>query len=151
MTVTRDVIYDLLPAYFAGDVSADTRALVDEFCATDPEFGRMMRRFRELHDDAQAERRGDAAPLGETRAFDAVRERASRFQQTRSLAIGYAAAALFVLAVVLLGIPASPRAALAIAGIFGAVAGLSAMAAGFAREVRRGRRQSRWRRRPRRA
>ena len=34
MKITRDVIYDLLPGYFAGEVSADTRALVDEFLAT---------------------------------------------------------------------------------------------------------------------
>ncbi len=31
MTVTRDVILDLLPLYFAGQVSADTKTLVDEF------------------------------------------------------------------------------------------------------------------------
>ena len=36
MKITRDVIYDLLPAYFAGEVSADTRALIDEFLTTDP-------------------------------------------------------------------------------------------------------------------
>jgi hypothetical protein len=33
MNVTRDVIYDLLPGYFSGDLSPDTRALVDEFLA----------------------------------------------------------------------------------------------------------------------
>ena len=38
MNVTRDVIYDLLPGYFAGDLSPDTRVLVDEFLAQDPEF-----------------------------------------------------------------------------------------------------------------
>jgi hypothetical protein len=48
MNVTRDVIYDLLPAYFAGDASADTQALVEEFFVTDPEFGRMARRFHTL-------------------------------------------------------------------------------------------------------
>lgn len=30
MKVTREVIYGLLPGYFAGDVSDDTRALVEE-------------------------------------------------------------------------------------------------------------------------
>jgi hypothetical protein len=48
MKITRDVIFDLLPAYFANEVSADTRALVDEFFATDPEFGRMAARFQTL-------------------------------------------------------------------------------------------------------
>ena len=57
MTVTRDVIYDLLPSYFAGDASDDTRTLVDEFFATDPEFGRMAQRFGAL----MAERPSNAA------------------------------------------------------------------------------------------
>jgi len=57
MTVTRDVIYDLLPTYFAGDASDDTRRLIDEFFATDPEFGRMAQRFRAL----MAERPSNAA------------------------------------------------------------------------------------------
>ena len=46
MRVTRDVIYDLLPAYFAGEASVDTRALVEDFLATDPELGRMAARFQ---------------------------------------------------------------------------------------------------------
>jgi hypothetical protein len=48
MKITRDVIYDLLPAYFANEVSADTRALIEEFFASDPEFGRMAARFQTL-------------------------------------------------------------------------------------------------------
>jgi hypothetical protein len=48
MRVTRDVIYDLLPSYFAGDASDDSRALVQEFFASDPEFGRMAQRFGAL-------------------------------------------------------------------------------------------------------
>ena len=48
MKVTRDVIYDLLPMYFAGDTSEDTRSLIEEFFAGDPEFGRMAERFRTL-------------------------------------------------------------------------------------------------------
>jgi anti-sigma factor RsiW len=46
MNVTREVVYDLLPAYFAGEASAETRALVEEFFTTDPEFGRMAARFQ---------------------------------------------------------------------------------------------------------
>ena len=48
MNVTRDVIYDLLPTYFAGDASMDTRSLVEEFFRSDPEFGRMAERFGKL-------------------------------------------------------------------------------------------------------
>ena len=38
MRVTRDVITDLLPAYFSGEASADTRQLVEEYLANDPEL-----------------------------------------------------------------------------------------------------------------
>ena len=38
MTITKDVIRDLLPVYSAGEASADTRALVEEFLRTDPEL-----------------------------------------------------------------------------------------------------------------
>jgi anti-sigma factor RsiW len=41
--ITRDVVGDLLPAYFSGEASADTRALVEEFFAQDPEFERLAR------------------------------------------------------------------------------------------------------------
>jgi hypothetical protein len=37
-TVTKDVIRDLLPVYTSGEASADTRRLVEEFLATDPEL-----------------------------------------------------------------------------------------------------------------
>jgi anti-sigma factor RsiW len=40
MKVTRDVVMDLLPLYVAGEASADTRALVDEFLDGDPELRR---------------------------------------------------------------------------------------------------------------
>jgi len=43
MNVTREVILDLLPVYLAGEASADTRALVDEFVKQDPELGREIR------------------------------------------------------------------------------------------------------------
>lgn len=41
MTVTRDVVLDLLPLYLAGEASADTRRLVDAFLATDPQLARI--------------------------------------------------------------------------------------------------------------
>ncbi len=44
MKVTRDVIMDLWPAYVAGEASADSRALIDEFVRNDPEFGEELRR-----------------------------------------------------------------------------------------------------------
>jgi anti-sigma factor RsiW len=43
MKVTRDVIIDLLPAYFSGEGSADTGALVEEFFKQDPEFAELAK------------------------------------------------------------------------------------------------------------
>jgi hypothetical protein len=42
MNVTREVISDLWPVYEAGEASADTRALVEEFLRQDPEFARLL-------------------------------------------------------------------------------------------------------------
>jgi len=43
MNVTREVILDLLPVYLAGEASADTRALVDEYLKQDVALGREIR------------------------------------------------------------------------------------------------------------
>jgi anti-sigma factor RsiW len=43
MTVTRDVVSDLWPLYASGEASADTRALVEAFLATDPAFAQVLR------------------------------------------------------------------------------------------------------------
>ncbi|HKW00109.1 MAG TPA: hypothetical protein VJN96_09800 [Vicinamibacterales bacterium] len=56
MTITQDVITDLLPAYLSGEASADTKAIVDEFLSGHPQFATVV----------QAARRG----LGEAPRFD---------------------------------------------------------------------------------
>lgn len=43
MKVTRDVMNDLLPLYFSGEASADTRTLVEDYFRENPEFERMAR------------------------------------------------------------------------------------------------------------
>jgi hypothetical protein len=43
MIVERGVIIDLLPAYFSGEASAATCALVEEYFRQDPEFEKMAR------------------------------------------------------------------------------------------------------------
>ena len=40
MTITRDVVKDLIVVYLAGDASADTRALVESYLKTDPELAK---------------------------------------------------------------------------------------------------------------
>ena len=44
MEVTRDVILDLLPLYMAGEVSEDSRQLVEKYLQADPELARLADR-----------------------------------------------------------------------------------------------------------
>ena len=46
MNVTQNVIQDLLPVYLAGEASADTAALIDEFLRLNPEMARMVESLR---------------------------------------------------------------------------------------------------------
>jgi predicted anti-sigma-YlaC factor YlaD len=43
MNVTREVVMDLLPVYFSGEASPDTRALVEEFLKKDPDLSKGIR------------------------------------------------------------------------------------------------------------
>ena len=46
MQVTKDVVQYLLPAYLAGEASADTVALVEEYLRSDAEMARKVRNLR---------------------------------------------------------------------------------------------------------
>src|SRR5262245_33984761 len=46
MKVTLNVIQDLVPAYLAGEASADTVALVEEFIRQDPDLARTVEALR---------------------------------------------------------------------------------------------------------
>jgi hypothetical protein len=46
MNVTQNVIHDLVPAYLAGEASADTVALVEEFLRLDPDLARTVEALR---------------------------------------------------------------------------------------------------------
>ena len=48
MKITRNVILDLLPLYSAGEVSADTRALIDKYLETDPELANVAKQMADL-------------------------------------------------------------------------------------------------------
>jgi hypothetical protein len=48
MDITRDVIKDLLPLYISGEVSGDTRALVDGYLRLDPELARAVAAAKSL-------------------------------------------------------------------------------------------------------
>ena len=43
MTITRDVVTDLLPIYFSGEASRDTKSLVEDYFHENPDFERMAR------------------------------------------------------------------------------------------------------------
>jgi hypothetical protein len=43
MNVTREVVTDLLPIYFSGEASGDTKVLVEDYFRQDPDFERMAR------------------------------------------------------------------------------------------------------------
>jgi anti-sigma factor RsiW len=46
MNVTHDVVKDLLTVYLAGEASADTRALVEEWLRADPDLARQVEQAR---------------------------------------------------------------------------------------------------------
>lgn len=101
MKVTREVIYDLLPGYFAGDVSDDTRALVEEYFVSDPEFGRMAARFKTL----VGEKTRSAPPADEAEreraVFQHARAAAELPQKTRAAALLWGFGSLFSFGVAL--------------------------------------------------
>ena len=47
MNVTRDIVKDLLTVYLAGEASADTRALVEEWLSGDRELSRQVEAARD--------------------------------------------------------------------------------------------------------
>jgi hypothetical protein len=86
--VTRDVISDLMPLYGSGEASADTKALVEQFLRSDPEFAALV------HDERCMEL------LKETVAFPPNREKQSLSRLKRLIKIQtwfLAAALLFSL------------------------------------------------------
>ena len=81
MTVTRDVVLDLLPLYLSGEASADTRALVETFLATDPQLARIA-------GDGVAQP-GNPPPADDTQARASL-ARTRRLLQRRQIAFGVA-------------------------------------------------------------
>jgi len=43
MNITREVVTDLLPVYFSGEASGDTKVLVEDYFRHDPDFERVAR------------------------------------------------------------------------------------------------------------
>jgi len=98
MNVTRDVVYDLLPGYFSGEVTDDTRRLVEDFFTRDPEFSRMAERFGALLKERPLDREARTEADAEKRVFDRARARVN----LRIAAGIWATGALFPFAIAVL-------------------------------------------------
>jgi anti-sigma factor RsiW len=85
MNVTRHVISDLWPIYASGEASAETRALVESFLATDPEFAKT------LHDSSGITLGTTSAPVlppnHELKALARTKRRLSGFAWLLQLAM----------------------------------------------------------------
>ena len=89
MEVTRDVILDLLPLYLADEVSADTRALVEEHLKADAELARIA-------EQSAAELPRDVPiPLTKEDAMKAY-EKANKWMVVRTLGLSAIIAMVFL-------------------------------------------------------
>jgi hypothetical protein len=70
MNVTKDVVFDLLPIYAAGEASPDTVKLVEEYLREDPELARMA---EELRSHPLPEVRTELPPTQEKEALNKTR------------------------------------------------------------------------------
>ena len=84
MEVTRNVVLDLLPLYVDGEVSADTRALVEAYLEIDPGLKKMARQLEKaaLSDDIPV-------PLTKEDEMEAYKE-AKRMMFLRTVVIALA-------------------------------------------------------------
>jgi anti-sigma factor RsiW len=71
MNVTADVVRDLLPLYVAGEASADSRALIEEFLRTDPQLAALAAALREQ--DSSPSHLQPVSPSGERAALATTR------------------------------------------------------------------------------
>jgi hypothetical protein len=67
MDVSRDVIKDLLPLYISGEVSPDTKNLVEAYLRLDPELARAVVAARALELPSTPPPSGEKAALEQTR------------------------------------------------------------------------------------
>ena len=86
MTITRDIVIDLLPVYEAGEASADTRAAVEAFLAQDSELARIVKAARSAP-AAPAARTAASVPEGERKAVERTRKALRRKAWTLAFAI----------------------------------------------------------------
>lgn len=72
MNVTRDVVTDLLPLYFSGEASEDTRRLVETFFGDNPDYERVARAAAQPLESLQAVIRHTAEAEHEKREMQGI-------------------------------------------------------------------------------
>jgi hypothetical protein len=82
--ITRDVVHDLWTLYSSGEASEDTRKLVDELLAGDPELARSL---REAPGNPLASCLAPLAPDHERRTLEEVKRRLRGYLWLMQLAI----------------------------------------------------------------
>ena len=87
MKITRDVVSDLLPAYESGEASADTRALVDEMAAQDPDIARLVESARHERSHPMLQHAVNVPPDLERQIVDRTRSLLYRRSWILALAI----------------------------------------------------------------
>jgi anti-sigma factor RsiW len=85
MNISRDVVDDLLPLYLAGEASAGTRALVEEYLRANPEFAAAIREQA----DPSVALLAEAAPPPPPDHEKATFERSRRFNGYRHQLLGF--------------------------------------------------------------
>ena len=73
MNVTREVVTDLLPVYFSGEASGDTKVLVEDYFRQDPDFERIARSAATPLEALRAATPIAAGPEKEKRDLESVR------------------------------------------------------------------------------
>ena len=72
MNVTREVVTDLLPIYFSGEASGDTKVLVEDYFRQDPDFERIARNAATPLETLRAARRIAPSAEREKRDLESV-------------------------------------------------------------------------------
>jgi anti-sigma factor RsiW len=88
MTITRDVVTDLLPLYLAGEASPGTRALLEEYLRAHPGFAEEVRTRAAQTSALLAAAAAGPPPDAEKATFEKVR----RFGRQRSYLMAFAIA-----------------------------------------------------------
>src|SRR5689334_21553421 len=73
MSLTREVVTDLLPIYFSGEASGDTKMLVEDYFRQDPDFERIARSAATPIESLRAATPSAADPEKEKRDLESVR------------------------------------------------------------------------------